>query len=50
LLGYTVHAARVNGDEGVYGRLKAGLRRTSPRSRPIPSTRIPTSYRSCRCG
>ena len=26
LLGYTVHAARVNGDEGVYGRLKAGLR------------------------
>ena len=26
LLGYTVHAARVNGDEQVYGRLKPGLR------------------------
>jgi predicted amidohydrolase YtcJ len=26
LHGYTVHAAKVNGDEGVYGRLKAGLR------------------------
>jgi predicted amidohydrolase YtcJ len=26
LLGYTVHAARVNGDEHVYGRLKPGLR------------------------
>jgi predicted amidohydrolase YtcJ len=26
LHGYTTHAARVNGDEGVYGRLKPGLR------------------------
>ena len=48
LHGYTTHAARVNGDESVYGRLKPGLRADITAFARIPARPIPTSCPTCR--